>query len=380
MFTAAEMSDWLVFWVVAGARLLLPLLIPRYPLPAILASLVLDGVDQTIFQQFPGLSLEGYQGYDKALDIYYLSIAYVSTLRNWTNHVAFQVSRFLFYYRLIGVALFELTHLRLLLLIFPNTFEYFFIFYEAYRLRWEARRMTKRLAIGAAAAIWIVIKLPQEYWIHMAQTDTTDWIKTSLAGMPADTPWAEIVRAWPGVFVAVFTAVILVLVASSWYVRRQLPPADRGLSFSADAKQPAFTEDQVRSAQAEEARSIVDAALVEKIVLLALVSLAFAQVLPDVRANNLQLCVGVAFAVTVNTALSHWLARRGFGWAFSRWEFLVMAGVNAALILAYAIVRTRYDAPVSITNALFFALLLALLVTLFDRYRQVYLMRFRPIG
>jgi hypothetical protein len=375
-----ETSDWLIFWVIAGARFLLPLTIPRYPFPGIVASLVLDGVDQTLFQQFTNLSLEGYQGYDKALDIYYLTIAYISTLRNWANHFAFQVSRFLFYWRLIGVALFELTQLRSLLLIFPNTFEYFFIFYEAYRLRWDPGRMSKRLAVGAAAAIWIVIKLPQEYWIHIAQTDTTDWIKSSLFGVPIDTPWSEIVSAWPGVFVAVLAVLILLLVAAGWFVKRRLPPADRKLAFSADAHQPAFTSEQVRSAMAREARQIVDAALVEKIVLLTLVSMSFAQVLPDVRASTLQLAAGVAVVVTINTALSHWLARRGFGWAFSLWQFVVLAAVNLALILGYALLRTRFDEPVSLANALFFVLLLTLLVTLFDRYRQVYLMRFSPGG
>ena len=59
-----ETSDWLIFWVVAAARFLLPLTIPRYPLPGIVASLLLDGVDQTIFQQFTSLPLDGYQGYD----------------------------------------------------------------------------------------------------------------------------------------------------------------------------------------------------------------------------------------------------------------------------------------------------------------------------
>ena len=63
---------------------------------------------------------------------------------------AFQVSRFLFYWRLVGVALFELTQMRALLIIFPNTFEYFFIFYEVFRLRWDPERMTKKVAIGAA--------------------------------------------------------------------------------------------------------------------------------------------------------------------------------------------------------------------------------------
>ncbi len=375
-----ETSDWLVFWIVAAARFLLPLTIPRYPLPGIIASLVLDGVDQTIFQQFTNLSLEGYQGYDKALDIYYLAVAYISTLRNWSNRFAFQVSRFLFYWRLVGVALFELTHLRPLLLIFPNTFEYFFIFYEAYRLRWDAGRMSKRLLVGAAALIWIVIKLPQEYWIHIAQADTTDWIKTGLFGVPVDTPWGEILSAWPGVFVVVLALLILILAGVGWFVRRRLPPADRALAFSADAHQPAFSGAEVRSALAREARQIVDAALIEKIVLLALVSLSFAQVLPDVQASNLQLAAGVALVVTINTSLSHWLARRGFGWAFSLGQFVVLAAVNLALILGYALLRTRFDEPVSLANALFFVLLLTLLVTLFDRYRQVYLMRFGSEG
>lgn len=373
---AAGGSDWLVFWVVAVARFVLPLTIPRYPLPGIVASLVLDAVDQTIFQQFPGLNLEDYQGYDKALDIYYLTIAYIATLRNWVNPFSFQVSRFLFYWRLAGVALFELTHLRPLLLIFANAFEYFFIFYEAYRVRWDPTRMSKKLVIGAAAFIWIVIKLPQEYWIHIGQIDTTDWIKTGLFGVPADTAWGEIVQTWPLAFVVAFAVVVLILVAAWLLLRRRLRPADRALAFSADAYPLAFTTDQVRSAVVSEARHIVDAALVEKIVLVSLVSLCFAQVLPGVRATDLQLTIGLALIVVLNTVLSHWLARRGFGGEFSLRQFIVLGVVNLAVILEYAALRTRFEAPVSIANVHFFVVLLTLLVTLFDRYRQVYVMRF----
>ena len=378
MLNVIENSDFLVFWVVVVARFILPLTIPRYPLPGIIASLVLDAVDQTIFQQFPGLNLESYQSYDKALDIYYLTIAYISTLRNWKNYFAFQVSRFLFYWRLLGVALFELTELRVLLLIFPNTFEYFFIFYEAYRLRWDTRRMSKKLVVGAAAFIWIVIKLPQEYWIHIGQIDTTDWIKTGLFGVPTDTSWSKILRMWPGVFVVVILVLCLILVAIWWFLRRRLPPADRTWAFSADAQMPAFTTEQVRSAVAVEARHIVDTALVEKIILVTLVSLCFAQVLPGVQATDLQLVIGVAFVVILNTVLSHWLARRGFGGAFTMVQFIVMASVNSVVMLAYTVLRTMYGDPVGIANALFFVLLFSLLITLFDRYRQVYLVRFSP--
>ena len=43
-------TDLLVFGAVLTARLLVPLAIPRFPLPAVLTALILDGVDQTIFQ------------------------------------------------------------------------------------------------------------------------------------------------------------------------------------------------------------------------------------------------------------------------------------------------------------------------------------------
>lgn len=139
-----------VFLAVVAGRFLIPPAIFRYPLPAISASLVLDGVDQTIFQSF-GYDPPGYQGYDKAMDVYYLAIAYIATMRNWASLPAFRVSRVLYFYRLVGVVAFELSHARPLLLIFPNTFEYFFIAYEAIRSRWSTVRFDLRWWVGAAA-------------------------------------------------------------------------------------------------------------------------------------------------------------------------------------------------------------------------------------
>ena len=149
-----DTGDLIVFLIVVGLRLIVPLFIPRFPLPAIIAALVIDAVDQTVFQRWTTLDTGGpYQSYDKALDVYYLTIAYLATMRNWDNLTAFEVSRFLFYYRLMGVFLYEFTHWRPILLIFPKTFEYFFIFYETVRLRWNPKRMAPKLVIAAAAAI-----------------------------------------------------------------------------------------------------------------------------------------------------------------------------------------------------------------------------------
>ena len=72
------------------ARLFVPLLIPRYPL-VIIVALVLDAVDGSLLEQFTSVDTgpDGpYQSFDKALDIYYLAIAYVATMRNWTSQPA----------------------------------------------------------------------------------------------------------------------------------------------------------------------------------------------------------------------------------------------------------------------------------------------------
>ena len=159
------------------ARFIVPLFIPKYPLPAILVALVLDAADQTIFSWVTNDPLPGYQSYDKALDVYYLAIAYITTMRIWRDPVAFQLSRFLYLYRLVGVTLFELTHHRWLLLVFPNTFEYFFDVYEAIRTKWNPLRLTATALVGIAAFIWIFIKLPQEWWIHVAQLDFTEFMR-----------------------------------------------------------------------------------------------------------------------------------------------------------------------------------------------------------
>jgi hypothetical protein len=58
-------------------------------------------------------------------------------------------------------------------------------------------------------------------------------------------------------------------------------------------------------------------------------------------------------------------------------EFLVMAMVNFGLILLSAVLLPRYDGSINLVNGLFFALLLTLIVTMLDRYRQI--QRGRPL-
>jgi len=370
-------SGAFIFVSVFAARVLVPLAIPRYPLPAMLAALVIDGLDQTIFQTFTTLDLSGYQQYDKALDVYYLSIAYMATMRNWTNFDAFGISRFLYYYRLIGVVAFELTQIRALLLVFPNTFEYFFDAYEAIRIRWNPARMSWRLLIGIAAFIWIFIKLPQEWWIHVAQLHATDLIKEKIFGVPTTASWGEAFAANPIVLLVVAVALIVAVVAAWWVITRRLPPPDHPPTFHADANQPKVDEDKIEAVRKRRAQNLVDRELFEKIVLVGLVSVIFGRMLPGVEASPLVIAVGVAIVIVVNSAISDFLVRRArrLGFHTTTRQFLGTLAVNLAIV-AIGQVLLEVLRGQTLQHALIFVLLLSVIVTFYDRYRPIHIARF----
>lgn len=335
-----------VFVTVVLVRFFLPLLIPKFPLPAIVACLVVDAADQTIFQAFTDDPLLGYQAYDKALDVYYLAIAYISTMRNWRDPIAFRVSRFLFLYRLVGVTLFELLHWRFLLLVFPNAFEYVFIAYESIRVRWNPMRLTALAVVALTVFIWVFVKLPQEWWIHIAKMDFTEFM--------SDYPFM-----WGVLAAAAATAA-----AVMWLNRSRVPSADWPPTVAVDRHLPDLP---IRD---DESTAFFNAVLVEKVVLLTLLGVIFAQILPDVRSGDAGVAIGIAILVVLNALVSQWLRRRGRSWETTASQFGAMLLVNLAIVFADAVFfRRSGEGLMPTTNNLFFALLLAVLIALFDRYR-----------
>ncbi len=358
------------------ARFLVPLLIPLWPLPAMIAALVIDAVDQTVFQAIaPDADLAWYQGYDKALDIYYLGIAYLSTLRNWTNHAAFQVSRFLYYYRLVGATLFEATGLRWLLLVFPNTFEYFFDTIEAIRTRWDPRRVSAALVVGIAAFIWIVIKLPQEWWIHIAQLDTTDIVQERIFGVPPGTPWADTFAGQWWIVIGFIVFVVLFLVLAWWVITRKLPPADRPFTLRADAQQPPLDPAAVRAAETAIAGRLWAVATFEKVVFLVLITAIFGMML-DLPIPPLSFAVAVAVVVLVTTAISHWLTRRGSTPEGAIRQFLVTVVVIWAVVFVMQLITPLPGGQEALLMTLAFVVLMSVLITMFDRFLPRHVARF----
>ncbi len=358
----------LVTVVVIAGRLIVPLFIPAYPLPAILGAMVLDAVDQSIFSITIGGELAGYQTYDKALDIYYLAIAYVSTMANWVAGPAFVVGRFLWYYRLVGVALFESTGARWILFVFPNTFEYFFDVIEAIKLGRNPFRIGLKWIVVIAAAIWIFIKLPQEWWIHIAQLDFTDFMKETVFGVPADSSWTDAIAASPGVAVAIVVGVVALLLLA-WWATRFLPPRDWPLTASAD-RQAEHLGWPPRPRTVGPTAAF-DRTFAEKVVLLTLMVFIFSQMLPGIDTTAVQVLVAVVLIIGASTAVSQFLAHRAVTWGSLGIEFAVMTVVNAAIGIGIGLLLPGEGAPPPLAEFLFLVAVVSLVVVLFDRSTQI---------
>lgn len=168
-----------------------PFSILRYPIGGVIACMALDTYDTPLAgilggrHSFGG-EVIGYQRLDKVLDIYYLAFGFVVSLR-WENPLARRTSIILFSHRFVGIALFLLTGWRTFLLIFPNIFEYFLVFYLITQRFSPRFRLEK---ISHLVIVLLIVGLPQifrEYVYHyldmglyqyLGIAHYGDWIKT----------------------------------------------------------------------------------------------------------------------------------------------------------------------------------------------------------
>jgi len=172
------MTDGQVF--VISLRIVLPLLILRRPLAGGILAMALDALDVVIVEVFGSGGMGAhYHSIDKVLDLYYLGLeAWVSL--GWVERVPRILSLALFSYRVVGVVLFEITDWRLLLFIFPNLFENWFLFVLIV-IRFVPRI---ELRTWRQCSLWLSVlfvpKLGQEYLLHIADAQPWNWIKDSI--------------------------------------------------------------------------------------------------------------------------------------------------------------------------------------------------------
>lgn len=161
------------YTLVLVLQLGVPLLILRFSLAGILASMLLDVLNTSLVQLLGGHVPYPYDPVDKLLDMYYLSLAAIVSLR-W-DPLPRRTSLALYGMRLVGVVLFEATQVRRLLVFFPNVFEMWFVFWAARNRFFPALCLTPRRLAWVLLALAIP-KLAHEYVLHWARLCEKEYV------------------------------------------------------------------------------------------------------------------------------------------------------------------------------------------------------------
>ncbi|HEX5015507.1 MAG TPA: hypothetical protein VFV72_15280 [Candidatus Limnocylindrales bacterium] len=138
----------------------------RWPLAGGLLAIFVDLSDLVLRDVLDLGGIPDYQAFDKWMDQVYLAAFLVVALR-WSG-VERTVAVVLYVYRLVGFALFELTGQRILLLVFPNVFELWFLVVAAiHAARPGYDWRPARLAVVIVACL--AVKEVQEWSLHGAR-------------------------------------------------------------------------------------------------------------------------------------------------------------------------------------------------------------------
>ena len=153
--------------VLTLARLLVPLTILRWPIAGMFLSMYLDLQDFNYFTIHSNQDMTNYQTWDKFMDIYYLTIAFITTL-SWKEVLAKKLSIFFYSYRALGVLVLFFVHARSLLVAFPNLFENYFLFYLLFKKFTNNSKVFSSTQVTVIILLSIVIpKLVAEYYLHV---------------------------------------------------------------------------------------------------------------------------------------------------------------------------------------------------------------------
>jgi hypothetical protein len=170
--------------IIAVVRVLgsLPVLI--WPFPGAILAMLDDQSDLFLMNLIHAGGVRNYQEFDKLLDQVYMLTFLIVALR-WRG-VPRAIAVVLYVYRVIGVITFELTAERDILIVFPNLFEFWFVFVAGIKFfRLEAppagqpepprrfaglipyRYTTAQLA--SVIPVLLAVKLFQEYALHVGR-------------------------------------------------------------------------------------------------------------------------------------------------------------------------------------------------------------------
>jgi peptidoglycan/LPS O-acetylase OafA/YrhL len=219
----------------------------------------------------------------------------------------------------------------------------------------------------------------------------TDTIKALLGGTP-ESAWGPLIADNLLLILLVLAAVVLLAILAYRFIRRNTPRPEHKMGWRADDNTERPTPDEFTRARRALYARIFDVDLLEKIVLVSFIVYIFARILPSVEApsgsvisayvqgllNGTRLIIYVAVLVTSTTAVSHLIARRNLAAGQATLisgvaHFAAVFALNMAIVF---VVLTLFGRPINWFNAIVFQTLLAVIVTLFDRFQPFYEARF----
>jgi hypothetical protein len=161
--------------IIAAVRVLGSLPVLWWPFPGAIVAILVDLSDLVLREQLDLGGVSDYQRFDKFLDLVYMCAFLAVVVRpfGWKSEQRWEpVPRYialaLFAYRIAGLAAFEVTGERGILLAFPNVFEVWFLFVTGLQFFRVPFQYTAR-NVALVAVPLIGIKLLHEYSLHVGQ-------------------------------------------------------------------------------------------------------------------------------------------------------------------------------------------------------------------
>ena len=166
-------------------RLLVPLSVFKFKVWGPILAVAADFFDVILITIFASGDFSNYHMVDKWLDMYFLTIFLITT-RKWKLQMLKTTALVLYLWRLVGFVLFEITGIRWLLLVFPNLFNSFYLFYVIWRgvAKKEPIRTKKQLFLFLG--VLLIPKLIQEFGLHYLQLQPWNFVKENVFGIKPD--------------------------------------------------------------------------------------------------------------------------------------------------------------------------------------------------
>jgi hypothetical protein len=190
--------------IIAIVRVLGSLPVLVFPFPGAIVAVLTDLSDLFLMNLLHEGGVRDYQEFDKWCDQVYM-LTFLAVAVRWEGR-ARAIAVVLYAYRLMGFVAFEITQERDLLILFPNVFEYWFIFVAGLKwfhregipgeapAAWERglfpfRYTTPQLMI--ALPVITAAKLAHEYMLHVGQ-----WFEGFTAVEAVEWIWRVITPPW----------------------------------------------------------------------------------------------------------------------------------------------------------------------------------------